>query len=71
MDQDNHVLLKWSEIKETIESLELDVVKSARGVTAAGIRARKGLRILKSKAQELVKLTLEAKVKKEEKDESN
>lgn len=71
MDQDNHVLLKWNEIRETIESLELDVVKSARGVAAAGIRARKGLRILKSKAQELVKLTLETKTKKEEKEEGN
>lgn len=71
MDQDNHVLLKWNEIRETIESLELDVVKSARGVAAAGIRARKGLRILKSKAQELVKLTLETKTKKEEKDDNS
>jgi len=71
MDQDNHVLLKWNEIRETIESLELDVVKSARGVAAAGIRARKGLRILKSKAQELVKLTLETKTKKEDKEDSN
>jgi hypothetical protein len=71
MDQDNHVLLKWNEIRETIESLELDVVKSARGVAAAGIRARKGLRVLKSKAQELVKLTLETKTKKEEKDDNS
>lgn len=71
MDQDNHVLLKWNEIRETIESLELDVVKSARGVAAAGIRARKGLRILKSKAQELVKLTLETKTKKEEKEDGS
>lgn len=66
MEPDNNVLLKWSEVKELVEALEIDVVKSARGVSAAGIRARKALRTLKAKAQELVKLTLETKVKKEE-----
>jgi hypothetical protein len=63
---DNAVFLKWNEIKLAVENLEVDVVKSARGVSAAGVRARKGLRVLKAKAQELVKLTLEAKPKKED-----
>ncbi len=63
---DNAVFLKWNEIKLAVENLEVDVVKSARGVSAAGVRARKGLRLLKAKAQELVKLTFEAKPKKED-----
>lgn len=59
MDSENVVVTKWNEIKALVESLELDVVKNARGTVAAGIRARKGLRTLKSKASELVKLTIE------------
>lgn len=59
MSEENKVLAKWKEIKELVESLELDVVKNANGVAAAGIRARKGLRDLKSKAADLVKTTVE------------
>jgi hypothetical protein len=68
MDTDNQVLAKWNEIKEVMSSIELDVAKNARGTAAAGVRARKGLRTLKIKATELVKLTVELdKVKKTEK----
>lgn len=59
-------LVMWNEIKCIVEGLEMDVFKSARGVAAAGVRARKGLRALKAKSQELVKLTFEEKSKKEE-----
>jgi hypothetical protein len=59
METDNPVMTKWNEIKEVCENLELDVNKNARGVAAAGVRARKGLRALKAKASELVKLTVE------------
>jgi len=38
----------WNEIKVTVESLELDVQKSAKGNASAGVRARKGMRHLKS-----------------------
>ena len=55
---DNEVLAKWSEIKTLVESLEHDVAKSAKGVSAAGVRVRKALRDLKSKAGDLVKVTL-------------
>lgn len=55
----NDVLTKWSELKELVEALELDVAKNARGVAAAGVRARKGLRALQGKSKELVKLTIE------------
>lgn len=59
MDSENNVVSKWSEFKVLVESLELDVQKNARGVVAAGVRVRKGLRELKSRASELVKLTVE------------
>jgi|GEM_PF-1123413 hypothetical protein len=55
---DNEVLAKWSELKSLVESLEHDVAKSAKGVAAAGVRVRKGLRELKTKAGDLVKTTL-------------
>jgi len=59
METDNQVFTKWCELKAVFESMELDVIKNSRGVSAAGVRARKGLRTLKTKATELVKLTVE------------
>ena len=54
----NNVTNKWEELKTLVESLEEDVQKNATGNKAAGTRARKGLRTLKTTAAELVKLTL-------------
>jgi outer membrane murein-binding lipoprotein Lpp len=54
----NNVSTKWEELKALVESLEDDVQKNATGNKAAGTRARKGLRAIKSAAAELVKLTL-------------
>jgi outer membrane murein-binding lipoprotein Lpp len=54
----NNVSNKWEELKALVESLEEDVQKNASGNKAAGTRARKGLRTLKTAASELVKLTL-------------
>ena len=51
---------KWEAIKVIVESLELDVQKNANGNASAGVRARKGLRLLKKEAAELVKITIEA-----------
>jgi len=59
METDNPVIAKWTELKGIVEQLELDVVKNAKGVAAAGVRARKGLRELKAKVAELVKTTVE------------
>ena len=56
---DNDVLAKWNDLKALVEALEVDVAKNARGVAAAGVRARKGLRALQGKSKELVKLTME------------
>jgi hypothetical protein len=64
---DNEVLAKWEEMKTIVESLELDVAKAAKGVSAAGVRSRRALRSLKTKTGELVKLmlTLEKSAKEE------
>lgn len=59
MDSDNSVLSKWTELKAVVEALELDLQKNARGVAAAGVRVRKGLRDLKARAADLVKTTVE------------
>lgn len=62
------ILETWDEIKAIMNELELHIVKNARGVAAAGVRARKGLREIKKKASHLVKLTVELdKAKKGEK----
>lgn len=63
---DSVVLEKWNEVKSLVETLEHDVTKNAKGVAAAGVRARKGLRELKTKAGELVKLTIELDKKSKE-----
>ena len=49
---------KWNEIKILVESLELDVHKNANGNASAGVRARRGLRLLKNNVGELVKATI-------------
>jgi len=54
----NNVLNKWTELKMLVETMEDDVQKNATGNKAAGTRARKGLRTLKTTAAELVRLTL-------------
>ena len=53
------MLNEWAELKVLVESLELDVHKNARGNKSAGVRARKGLRLLKQRAADLVKTSLE------------
>lgn len=66
-DSNNDILDKWNEIKIVVDSLELDLHKNARGVAAAGVRARKGLRDLKSKVANLVKMTIDAEKSKKTK----
>jgi hypothetical protein len=55
----NPVLEKWQEIKTLLESIDLDVHKNASGNSSAGVRARKGLRLLKTQAADLVRLTVD------------
>ena len=53
------IINEWNEIKVLIESLDVDILKNADGNASAGVRARRGLRLLKSKSADLVKLTIE------------
>lgn len=48
---------KWEELRTLFDSVELDVKKNAKGNKSAGVRARKGLRMIKQTAGELVKLS--------------
>lgn len=50
---------KWEEIKVLVNSLDLDIAKQENGNASAGIRARKGLRLLKNEVAALVKESLE------------
>jgi hypothetical protein len=54
----SNILEQWNEIKTLVESLEVDVAKNASGNASAGVRARRGLRLLKSKSADLVKTTI-------------
>jgi hypothetical protein len=56
----SNLVESWSELKTLVESIELDLHKSARGNKSAGVRARKGLRLLKRHASSLVKASLES-----------
>jgi|TARA_A100001011_G_scaffold379298_1_gene445140 hypothetical protein len=59
-DNTDNILDQWEEIKTLVESLELDVHKNARGNKSAGVRARRGLRDLKTRAADLVRTTISA-----------
>ena len=61
------IIQEWNEIKVLIESLDVDIIKNADGNASAGVRARRGLRLLKSKSAELVKLTIEEDKKRKSK----
>ena len=50
---------KYEQLKVLVESMELDVHKSAGGNKSAGVRVRKGLRVLKRQASDFVKASLE------------
>ena len=49
---------KWEELKVLVESIEADIIKNVKGNKSAGVRARKGLRLLKTNASEIVKVSL-------------
>jgi hypothetical protein len=48
---------KWEELRTLFESVELDVKKNAKGNKSAGVRARRGLRMIKQTANDLVRLS--------------
>ncbi len=56
--QTSELFQKWEELKVLVESLENDILKNVNGNKSAGVRARKGLRLLKNNASEIVKVSL-------------
>lgn len=50
----------WSELRTLVESIEVDVKKHASGNKSAGVRARRGLRLVKQAAANLVKLSMDS-----------
>lgn len=60
---DQSIMAKWEELKVLVESIESDILKNANGNASAGVRARRGLRSLKSEAATLVKLSLDGSKK--------
>jgi len=55
---ESNLLSEWQELKVLVESLDLDIHKNANGNKSAGVRARKGLRLIKQRAADLVKISL-------------
>jgi hypothetical protein len=63
----NQSLLEhWQEFRNIVDAVEQDINKNAAGNAAAGVRARKVVRLLKKKLGEIVKVSLES-VKKDKK----
>jgi len=60
---DQGLMQKWEELKTLMESIESDILKNANGNASAGVRARRGLRNLKSEAASLVKISLDGSKK--------
>jgi hypothetical protein len=50
---------QWEEVKVLIKAIELDLYKNANGNLSAGIRARHGLRLIKSLIHEIQMNSLE------------
>jgi hypothetical protein len=57
-NSDNLIISRWQEIKQMLIAVEFDIIKNAKGNASAGVRSRRGLRLIRKHALELVKLTL-------------
>jgi hypothetical protein len=49
----------WKRVKTLVDSMDVDVQKNAGGNSSAGVRARRGLRLLKKEAAALIKVMVE------------
>ena len=58
MSDENNFLSSWNELKVLVESVEVDVHKSLKGNKSAGVRTRKGLRLAKKLASDLIKRSM-------------
>ena len=53
------IAVTWKRVKTLVESMDIDVQKNAGGNASAGVRARRGLRLLKKEAAALIKSMVE------------
>lgn len=53
----SELVTKWEELRTLFESIELDLKKNAKGNKSAGVRARRGLRMIKQAAADLVRFS--------------
>ena len=60
------LLDQWNEIKLLMESLDADVLKNLKGNSSAGVRARRGLRLLKTKLNDFSKMTIQEEKKRKD-----
>lgn len=60
------LLDQWNEIKLLMESLDSDVLKNLKGNSSAGVRARRGLRLLKTKLNDFSKMTIQEEKKRKD-----
>ena len=60
------LLDQWNEIKLLVESLDSDVLKNLKGNSSAGVRARRGLRLLKTKLNDFSKMTIQEEKKRKD-----
>lgn len=56
----------WQKVKTLVESMEIDIQKNAGGNASAGVRARRGLRLLKKEAASLIKSMVEVEKSRKE-----
>ena len=59
-NESNSLLKSWEEFKTLVESIDSDFYKNVdKGNKSAGVRVRKGLRLVKKEAANLVKASLD------------
>lgn len=59
MSNNDTIAENWQRIKTIIDSMEIDMQKSNNGNASAGVRVRRGLRLMKKEASALVKTMVE------------
>jgi hypothetical protein len=59
MSNNDTITETWQRIKTIIDSMDVDMQKSNNGNASAGVRVRRGLRLMKKEASALVKTMVE------------
>lgn len=62
----SQIVETWNKVKTLVESMEIDIQKNAGGNVSAGVRARRGLRLLKKEAAALIKSMVEVEKSRKE-----